>query len=62
MKAAFSEVLGCEFPILAFSHCRDVVAAASSSRHVAAAMALGAAGKWTGSVWLTTAEGRPIPW
>ena len=25
------EMLGCEFPILAFSHCRDVIAAVSNA-------------------------------
>jgi NAD(P)H-dependent flavin oxidoreductase YrpB (nitropropane dioxygenase family) len=30
-------------------------------RHMAAAMALGAAGVWTGSVWLTTAEAETEP-
>ena len=29
MKTPITELLGCEFPILAFSHCRDVVAAVS---------------------------------
>lgn len=29
MKTAVNEMLGCQFPILAFSHCRDVVAAVS---------------------------------
>ena len=33
----------------------------ASGRHVAAAMALGAAGVWTGSVWLTTAEAETDP-
>lgn len=31
MKTAVTELLGCEFPILAFSHCRDVVAAVSKA-------------------------------
>ena len=29
MKSAVCEMLGIEFPLLAFSHCRDVVAAVS---------------------------------
>ena len=33
----------------------------ASGRQVAAAMALGAAGVWTGSVWLTTAEAETDP-
>ena len=33
----------------------------ASGRHIAAAMALGAAGVWTGSVWLTTAEAETEP-
>jgi NAD(P)H-dependent flavin oxidoreductase YrpB (nitropropane dioxygenase family) len=33
----------------------------ASGRHMAAAMALGAAGIWTGSVWLTTAEAETEP-
>jgi NAD(P)H-dependent flavin oxidoreductase YrpB (nitropropane dioxygenase family) len=33
----------------------------ASGRHMAAAMALGAAGVWTGSVWLTTAEAETQP-
>lgn len=33
----------------------------ASGRHMAAAMALGAAGVWTGSVWLTTAEAETEP-
>ncbi|MCB0992553.1 MAG: nitronate monooxygenase, partial [Acidimicrobiales bacterium] len=31
MKTAITEMLGVEFPILAFSHCRDVVAAVSKA-------------------------------
>ena len=33
----------------------------ATGRHIAAAMALGAAGVWTGSVWLTTAEAETDP-
>ncbi|MEZ5244967.1 MAG: nitronate monooxygenase family protein [Acidimicrobiales bacterium] len=33
----------------------------ASGRHMAAAMALGASGVWTGSVWLTTAEAETEP-
>ncbi len=33
----------------------------ANGRHMAAAMALGAAGVWTGSVWLTTAEAETEP-
>ena len=31
MKSPICDMLGCEFPLLAFSHCRDVVAAVSSA-------------------------------
>ena len=31
MKTPVTEMLGIEFPILAFSHCRDVVAAVSKA-------------------------------
>ena len=31
MKTAATEMLGIEFPIFAFSHCRDVVAAVSKA-------------------------------
>ena len=31
MKSPICEMLGCEFPLLAFSHCRDVVAAVSNA-------------------------------
>ena len=31
MRTAVSEMLGVEFPILAFSHCRDVVAAVTNA-------------------------------
>ncbi|RLE19783.1 MAG: nitronate monooxygenase, partial [Actinobacteria bacterium] len=33
----------------------------ANGRHMAASMALGAAGVWTGSVWLTTAEAETEP-
>lgn len=33
----------------------------ANGRHLAAALALGAAGVWTGSVWLTTAEAETHP-
>ncbi|MGI9601301.1 MAG: nitronate monooxygenase, partial [Acidimicrobiales bacterium] len=31
MKSAICDMFGIEFPILAFSHCRDVVAAVSKA-------------------------------
>jgi len=31
MKSPICDMLGCEFPLVAFSHCRDVVAAVSSA-------------------------------
>jgi hypothetical protein len=31
MKSKICEMLGIEFPLLAFSHCRDVVAAVSKA-------------------------------
>ncbi|MYE55747.1 MAG: nitronate monooxygenase, partial [Acidimicrobiaceae bacterium] len=31
MKTRITEMLGIEFPVLAFSHCRDVVAAVSKA-------------------------------
>jgi len=41
----------------------DVLAAGgiATGRQMAACMAMGAAGAWTGSVWLTTAEAETIP-
>ena len=35
MKTAATEMLGIEFPIFAFSHCRDVVAAVSKAGGIA---------------------------
>ena len=32
-----------------------------TGRQMAAAMAMGAAGAWCGSVWLTTVEAEPSP-
>ena len=34
MKSPICDMLGIEFPLLAFSHCRDVVAAVSHPRGV----------------------------
>ena len=31
MKSKACELVGCEFPLFAFSHCRDVVAAVSKA-------------------------------
>lgn len=31
MKSPICDMLGCDFPLLAFSHCRDVVAAVSNA-------------------------------
>ena len=31
MKSPICDMLGCEFPLVAFSHCRDVVAAVSNA-------------------------------
>ena len=31
MKSKLTEMVGCEFPIVAFSHCRDVVAAVTNA-------------------------------
>lgn len=44
MTQSLSERLGIDYPIFAFTHCRDVVVAVSK----AGGMALGAAGVWTG--------------
>lgn len=41
MRTALSEVLGAEFPIFAFSHCRDVVAAVTRAGGVGVLGALG---------------------
>jgi hypothetical protein len=46
MRTPLSTELGIEFPLFAFSHCRDVVAGIGNGRQMAAAMALGAQGQW----------------
>ena len=48
------EAVGAQVPVLA-------AGGIASGRQIAAAMALGAVGAWTGSVWLTTAESDVQP-
>jgi NAD(P)H-dependent flavin oxidoreductase YrpB (nitropropane dioxygenase family) len=84
MRTEICDLLEIEFPIFAFSHCRDVVAAVSEAgglgvlgavaptpvlaaggiadgRQVVAALAAGAQGAWTGSIWLTVEESHCTP-
>jgi hypothetical protein len=63
VHASIGDHLGIEFPIFAFSHCQDVVAAVNQVGGFGILGALGhtAEGVWTGSFWLLVEEADTQP-